>query len=481
MSQPLRTVAALVWLALFVPAQAQAPATPIALHSGNPHYFYWRGKPTILITSAEHYGAVINLDFDFRKYLDTLAADGLNYTRIFSGAYVEPQGAFNIAQNTLAPAAGRFIAPWARSSQPGYAGGGNKFDLTAWNADYFKRLTDFITYASSKGIVVEMTLFCPMYEDKQWSLSPMNASNNVNGVGAIQRNDVHTLDKNGGLLAVQEALVRKIVTELNAFDNVIYEICNEPYFGGVTIEWQHRVADVIVSTESQLVMKHLIAQNIANKSAKIVSPHPAVSIFNFHYASPPDTVQMNYGLNKVIGDDETGFAGTSDTTYRGEAWEFIIAGGGLFNNLDYSFVAGLEDGTFAYPPKQPGGGSRELRRQLRILSQFITGFDFVRMTPDDSVVVGGAPAGGSVRALVDRERAMAIYARRAHGPKAVPSSGPTSLQLVIPDGTWHAEWVETTSGTVLARERVIGGGTRTLVSPDYVDDIALRLVRQGGA
>jgi hypothetical protein len=122
-----------------------------------------------------------------------------------------------------------------------------------------------------------------------------------------------------------------------------------------------------------------------------------------------------------------------------------------------------------------------LRRQLRILSQFITGFDFVRMTPDDSVVVGGAPAGGSVRALVDRERTMAIYARRAHGPRAVPSSGPTSLQLAIPDGTWHAEWVETTSGTVLARERVIGGGTRTLVSPDYVDDIALRLVRQGGA
>ena len=111
---------------------AQAPSTPIALHD-NPHYFQWRGKPTILITSGEHYGAVMNLDFDYRKYLDTLAADGLNYTRVFSGAYVEPQGAFNIAQNTMAPAAGRFLAPWARSAQPGYTGGGNKFDLAAWN------------------------------------------------------------------------------------------------------------------------------------------------------------------------------------------------------------------------------------------------------------------------------------------------------------------------------------------------------------
>jgi hypothetical protein len=43
---------------------------------------------------------------------------------------------------------------------------------------------------------VELNLFGPMYEDKQWFLSPMNAVNNVNGVGAIGRNDVHTLDKN---------------------------------------------------------------------------------------------------------------------------------------------------------------------------------------------------------------------------------------------------------------------------------------------
>ena len=36
----------------------------------------------------------------------------------------------------------------------------------------------------------------------------------------------------------QEAFVRKVVTELNGFDNLYYEICNEPYFGGVTLEWQ---------------------------------------------------------------------------------------------------------------------------------------------------------------------------------------------------------------------------------------------------
>ena len=32
-----------------------------------------------------------------------------------------------------------------------------------------------------------------------------------------------------------------------------------------------------------------------------------------------------------------------------EGWEFLLAGGGLYNNLDYSFTAGHEDGTFRLP------------------------------------------------------------------------------------------------------------------------------------
>ena len=433
--------AMLVWA---LAAQSGRAPAPIALHPDNPHYFLWRGRPTILITSAEHYGAVMNLDFDFRKYLDTLAADGLNYTRVFSGAYVEPQGAFNIARNTLAPASGRFIAPWPRSNEPGYANGGNKFDLARWDASYFARLKEFITYAARKNIVVEVTLFCPMYEDMQWTLSPMNAANNVNGIGAIARTDVYTLDKNGGLLPVQESLTRKIVTELNGFDNVFFEICNEPYFGGVTLAWQHRIADVIVETEKTLPAKHLIAQNLANGSLKIVDPHPAVSIFNFHYATPPDTVEMNYALGKVIGDDETGFRGVTDAPYRTEAWDFIVAGGGLYNNLDYSFVAGQEDGTFVYPATQPGGGNRSFRRQMKILRDFINGFDFIRMKPDNSVIKGGAPQGGTVRALVDPGNAMAIYVRNqiAAGPWSarwtgfleVPISGDYAFHTVSNDG-----------------------------------------------
>ncbi len=473
-------------LAASAPAapSAQTVAAPIALHPDNPHYFLWRGRPTILITSAEHYGAVMNLDFDYRKYLDTLAADGMNYTRVFSGAYVEPQGAFKIERNTLAPGRGRFLAPWTRASQPGHPDGGNKFDLSRWDEAYFARLKDFVSRAAARNIVVELTLFCPMYEDVQWSLSPMNAANNVNGVGAVGRNEVYTLDKDPGLLAVQEALTRKLVTELNGFDNLFFEIANEPYFGGVTLPWQHRIADVIVETERTLPIKHLIAQNIANKSAKIADPHPAVSIFNFHYASPPETVAMNYGLNKAIGDDETGFRGVSDDVYRMEGWDFVIAGGGLYNNLDYSFAAGYEDGTFQYPASQPGGGSRALRRQLKILADFIGSFDFLRMAPDNAVITAGAPPGGSARALVERGRAMAIYLRRkrpASGAKdeqPPADTGPSGpLRVDLSEGQWRAEWVDPMTGATVRAADITGGGVREVPPPDYALDIALRLRR----
>ena len=67
-----------------------------------------------------------------------------------------------------------------------------------------------------------------------------------------------------------------------------------------TTKWQHHIANVIMATERALPNQHLISQNIANGSSKIAQPHPAISIFNFHYASPPNAVAENYALNKVI-------------------------------------------------------------------------------------------------------------------------------------------------------------------------------------
>jgi hypothetical protein len=123
----------------------------ITRRADNPHYFLWRGKPTVLITAGEHYGAVMNLDFDFVRYLDELKSNRFNLTRIFSGAYREVPGSFSITGNTLAPVPGRFVCPWAPSATPGAPDGGNKFDLTKWDEAYFARLKDSSGKPASAG------------------------------------------------------------------------------------------------------------------------------------------------------------------------------------------------------------------------------------------------------------------------------------------------------------------------------------------
>lgn len=448
------------------PPKAKTQAKPISLNPGNPHYFLYKKKPTVLITSGEHYGAVLNTDFDYSIYLDELQSKGFNLTRTFSGSYVEPSNAFNISKNTLAPGRGKFLCPWKRSNMPGYEGGGNKFDLTQWDEAYFKRLKDFVAAARSKGVIVEFTLFCPFYGDEQWMLSPMNSRNNVNDMDTMPRTDVYTMDKNRGLLAVQEKLVRKIVSELRNDDNVMYEICNEPYFGGVTLEWQHHIAEVITEAEKDFPFKHLITQNIANGHAKIKDPFPMVSVFNFHYASPV-TVAMNYQVNKAIGDNETGFRGNSDSTYRMEGWRFILAGGSLYNNLDYSFTAGNEKGTYHYPSTQPGGGSDSLRIQLSFLKKFIEGFDFLQMHPDSSLISKGSLPHAEATVLSEPGKQYAVY---------FYGTLPSSFELHLPSGKYVLSWMDTKTGEY-KNEKAIrsSNGKVTASPPDYTNDIALRI------
>lgn len=448
-------------------------AEPLSLHPDNSHYFVFRGKPTVLVTSGEHYGAVLNLDFDYRKYLATLGSDGLNLTRTFSGAYVEPAGSFKITKNTLAPEEGRFICPWSRSGQPGYRNGGNKFDLTKWDSAYFERLRDFLTEADKNNVVVELNLFSPMYKQPQWDYSPMNAANNVNRIGKVGVHEVYTLNKEQALLEVQLAMVRKLVTECNGFGNLYYEVCNEPYFGGVTQAWHDRVAETITETEKDLPKQHLISWNVANKSKKIENPYPAYSIFNFHYANPPTAVAENHGLNKVIGLNETGFKGNSGSHYRMEAWEFLLAGGGLYNNLDYSFAVGHEDGTFQYPETQPGGGNREFRKQIGALKQFVESYDFVKMRPARDLVISKAlttDKGKDTRwqALAEPGKQYALYFKGAAGSR---------FEIDLPEATYLVEWVDVKDGHPLDSEKMMhSGGAVAFTVPDTPTEIAMRIV-----
>ena len=469
-------------VALLMSVLINQAAQPIQLHPDNPHYFLWRGKPTLLITSGEHYGAVMNLDFDYVPYLDELKTHRFNLTRVFSGAYREVPGSFHIVGNTQAPAQGRFVCPWARSSTAGASDGGNKFDLALWDETYFRRLEDFVAQAGQRGVVVEFVFFCTMYNETFWNVSPMNVRNNVNDIGRVSRNEVYGA-KERPLLDAQRAMARKVVAALNRFDNVYFEVCNEPHErDGVTEEWNNSIIDAVAETEATLPNRHLIAQGFANP-ATAAGVDRRVSVLNFHYATP-ETVRRTYALNRVVAFDETGGSDRSDRRYRTQGWEFILAGGGVFDHLDFSFTPEHEDGAAVpLPEGTPGGGGPELRRQLRILKDFIEGFDFVRMKPDDTTVkshvitvrrqptiaASRGPAKATVQVLSETGKAYAIY---------INGGSQAELVLQLPTRRYKVEWLNTKTGLVEKAEIFEHkGGTRTVHSPAYADDIALRVNR----
>jgi hypothetical protein len=464
---------------------------PISLHPENPHYFQYKGEPMALITSAEHYGALINLDFDYQTYLETLSREGMNYTRIFTGTYFEIYGeSFGIEKNTLAPRDGRVITPWLLIEAK--EGVGPLYDLSQWNEDYFKRLHAFIALAEELGVMVEVTLFSSIYRDEHWDICPQNPANNVNMEEPLNRFDAQTLN-NGELLSFQMAYVKKMVQELNGYDNFFFEIQNEPwadhtvpvynimnkeelkagdwtfkadFADEASLVWQEKIAGVIAEEEGKLEKKHLIAQNYTNFRAPVPEVSEHISIINFHYAWP-DAVRWNHHYNKVLGFDESGFAGSGDLVYRRQAWQFMLSGGGLFNHLDYSFFVGSEDGLGEN--KAPGGGSRALRSQLRILSEFLHSFDLPKLHPNSGCVVSSP--GLIPFVLSDKNRSYAIYVRAIGTREA-------SLSLETGAGSFEIQALNTLTGSYTDPESVNAENgilTWELELPD--GELALKITR----
>jgi hypothetical protein len=435
---------------------------PISLCKSNPHYFELAGKPTVLVSSAEHYGSLLNLDFDYRTYFETLAADGLNQTRVFSGTYHEVPGEFRIVGNTLAPAPGRLLTPWEHAA--GDSDG--RYDLSRFSDAYFARLKDLLSQAARNGVVVELVLFCLFYNDGLWQVCPMNAARNVNGVGGGSRQSAYDLS-DVRLQELQELLVRRIVREVNAFDNVYFELMNEPYFVPDRYEpWHQRMAAVIRSEEASLPNRHLIAWGVCNREGRVAQPLEGASILNFHYASHL-AADQNYHLDLPMADDETGFRGHGEYAYRREAWAFMLSGGAVFSHLDYSFTVASPSGQAGIQAETPGWGSPAWRRQVGTLKRFVESFDLPRMRPMHELFQHDFNAPALVR-VMGTGREFAVYV-----------AGQLAQQmLLLPPGPYQVEYIRTLDGHVLRTDNIEDGWRFHPRFPTYPEDIAMRIRRK---
>ncbi len=484
------------WIAgLVLALAAQALSAPIKLCPANPHYYEFNGRPTVLLTSADHYGAVVNLDFDYVAYLDALKANGMNYTREWPGALLEMVGEF-YPENNMGPRPDRTIVPWARSNTPGHVYGGNKFDLDKWNPEFFARLKDFIANAAERGIVVEICFFNSQYTHR-WPLSPLYYRNNIQGVGKCDFKDAQTL-KHPDLVQRESDYVSKITQEVNGFDNVILEICDEPSLFTLASEagpWVGHLLEVVHNTEARLPNKHLVAQEVDGGVGGPIdfSDSPLLSVIVGQYVwgrEQGSSAEMGgmkgldyeYKHNKPIEFNETPYypfqyrTGDPIAASRVEAWEFIVGGGASFNHLNGRYTVENPAG------KTPDNA--QVLGALRSLKDFIYSFDFVKMSPDKGFVAGGIPREAYCRGISEPGEQYALYHHHSVLTDSkdyyvvTPGRYAETLVVDLPCGAYKAEWVDPASGSVLGAVTFAHqGGSRTLSTPEHAVDIALRIKR----
>ncbi len=489
---------------------------PVRLHPENPKIFEFRGKPLVLVTATEHYGAVLNRPFRFERYVADAADKSQTQTRLFL-LFREFQSARN-PYSTCKPESTDYIAPFQRTG-PGRASDGlSKYDLARWNPEFFDRLHRFMALTSERGIVVEAVLLSNAYADEVWAVNPLNAANNVNDVEAIPWMDFVTR-RHAGLFARQCAYVRKMVEELNHYDNVFFEVCNEP--GGAVAapgaptvdevnDWLCALARLIRETEAKLPCRHLLAgqeafayshalpdkggvQQLSEKSfsdfpVEMVNMHPLPNMTyrgkvydlgqfmsaELHLRELRRYCLDAYRERKPLNLDEdnsaTRFRDENGwTIHRKRAWTALFCGA-HYDMIDFSILPWLETGT---PDSQ-----KFLRTWMRRLSEYVKSVDVVRARPlEHFLTTQPENTVGSVLAVEGEEYHIYLAdGRELSDPRAgEPVAGEIGFRL--PQGGYRATCISPATGESPTPAELRGGADATLPLRPFTHDVVVRIDR----
>jgi hypothetical protein len=487
-------------------AQAQ-DAVKISLD--NPKYLSFRGKPLVLISASEHYGSVINRPFDYEKYLADAAEHKMTMTRTFL-LYRELQSARN-PSSPCKPESPDYLSPFVRSG-PGKALDGEPiYDLDQWNPEYFDRLHRFLDAASKMGIVVELTVFSNTYANDVWKLNPLRAENNKQHVGTVEWQDYISL-KDPELVRRQTAYARKIIQETSGYDNVYYEICNEPG-GGLpghasvadVDAWQEEMARVLRDEMRRLNRPHLLSgqqaftyaeknafpmdATFAGKTFDIVNDHPLPNtLFDGQVYEMGNFMSKELMLDQVASfcratdsrpkpvvlDEDNTASMYRDTTgwtiHRKRAWTALLSRC-HYDYIDFSITVGSERGTAA--------SQRAIRSWMQYLSQFMASFDFIhaKLAPDwiasypQHLTASGLSVAGRdyVAYLADSREVVDLAAGEAIGG---------SVSLSLPAGSYDVRLYSPVTGEYSPAIEVTGGAKSPLVLPAFKEDIVIRATRR---
>src|SRR5262245_11749543 len=495
------------------PLQApQSGSTPISIHPKNPKYFLFRGKPLALITATEHYGSVINSRFDFERYLLEAADKKQTLTRLFL-LFRELQSQRN-SYSPLKVESPDFLTPYLRTGPGKALDGEPKFDLDQWNPVYFTRLHRFLTRAAELGIVVEVTLFSNTYGPQIWALNPLRADNNINGMKSLEWPEYNTL-KDPDLFKRQAAFVRKVIQDINNYDNVYSALCNEPG-GGVkgfappsdVDAWEAAIAKVVREEMRGKPQQHLVFGSEAfsytpkfNQGTDASFKNPDFDVVNVHPL--PDThyggrtYQMGNFMSKelmlsefrdyclatyrerkpmVMDEDNCASLYRDEvgwTIHRKRAWTALFSGS-HYDYIDFSINVGAEAGTESSRTK--------IRFWMKNLSQFFHSFDFVRARPLANWLQN-RPPGTLESALGIEGEEYVVYLADARELTDRSANAPieAKLKLPLPAGGYRVQVYSPDTGAYSPAITIQSNGFAEIDLPAFKEDIVIRVRSQASS
>ncbi len=304
---------------------------------------------------------------------------------------------------------------------------GTYWNLQQPNPDYFIRLYNVVAFAKSLDMIVEVTFFAP-FEGKFFGEGAWGGKGKLpNSQGAFETvkfsrpeyfvihdprpNNAEAV-MNEKMRPAQAKIVEWTVKALWCFDNVYWEIANEPEVETVdpleVAKWQKEIPPLITLEEQKHPLLaprgHLVAvQPFTQEGASQFLSNPNVDVINGHYtvvgtdlrstlpnnrlkqldAGALKLAQVYGSTQKPFGFNETkitplpGQTGTRShlngvltwalpEPARAEAWEFMFDLGGTYDH--YGYLAGANANT-------PG----QIRTQIGKLREFFDGLPLGRL------------------------------------------------------------------------------------------------------
>jgi hypothetical protein len=234
------------------------------------------------------------------------------------------EGAGNWIHLRLGPHT-RWVEDRAQFAVEAYAFGADRYDLNDFNEGFWNELTDRVAYAQRKGVYVEIDLI------DAWTLeggnggkrSPWSHENNVNGVDLrCATNVLHQpLDD------TQRTWLSEIVHRIGSYDNVIFEISNEPYDcdgHGVSPAWETEVATFVRGELARLPLPaHIIGTNVGPGSVTPIEAADYVTVHDLDrplLGGKPTGVNEHHDLTPAEYTDELWYAFTDEGTYLHFWW-----------------------------------------------------------------------------------------------------------------------------------------------------------------